>query len=70
MVTVLLLLFTALVTPYEVAFLSSALPTDPMFWVDRVVDVCFGIDVIVNFNLEYLDKARRGPPVLPTPRLN
>jgi hypothetical protein len=32
-----------------------------MFWVDRVVDVAFGVDVVINFNLEYLDKVPRQP---------
>ena len=35
----LLLLFTALVTPVEVAFLTTAL--NPLFFINRVVDLSF-----------------------------
>lgn len=52
---VLLMLFTAVVTPYEVAFLSSG-PTEPIFWVDRVVDFLFFIDIFVTMNLVYFDE--------------
>jgi hypothetical protein len=51
---VVLMIFTAVVTPYEVAFLSSG-PTEPIFWVDRVVDFLFFIDIFVTMNLVYFD---------------
>ena len=45
--TTLALLFTALVTPYEVSLLQAKL--DGLFYVNRVVDMIFAIDVFVNF---------------------
>jgi hypothetical protein len=56
MVTLVLLAFTAVVTPFEVCFLDpSSDITDGLFWVDRLVDLLFAVDVFVNFNLSYLD---------------
>lgn len=45
--TSLALIFTALVTPYEIALLSPSL--DPLFYVNRVVDGTFLIDILVQF---------------------
>eukprot|EP00946_MAST-07B_sp_MAST-7B-sp1_P005219 g5219.t1 len=48
----LLLIFTATVTPFEIAFV----PTDPdslMFLVNRAVDACFICDMAFNFMLAY-----------------
>lgn len=45
--TTLALLFTALVTPYEISLLEAKL--DVLFYVNRVVDMIFSIDVFVNF---------------------
>lgn len=50
-----LLLFTAVVTPFEVAFIDNDSFTDPLFIINRIVDVCFGIDMILQFNLMFLD---------------
>ena len=47
-----LLLFTATVTPFEIAFI----PTDPdslMFLINRFVDACFICDMVFNFMLAY-----------------
>jgi hypothetical protein len=55
-VTMLLLAFTATVTPFEVCFLEPIVDiTNGLFWVDRVVDFLFAIDVFINFNLAYYD---------------
>lgn len=57
------LAITALVTPYEVAFLSMP-PTwseawgDPLFVVNRLVDVTFVIDLLLQFVLMYQDQNR------------
>eukprot|EP00854_Cymbomonas_tetramitiformis_P020165 gene20165-24136_t len=53
MVTFLLLVFTALVTPYEVAFLSTDL--NAMFFVNRLVDTLFIIDLFFCFFMAYFD---------------
>ena len=45
--TTLALLFTAIVTPYEISLLEAKL--DVLFYVNRVVDMIFSIDVFVNF---------------------
>lgn len=40
--------YTALVAPYEVAFIQTA-PLDAVFVIDRLVDAYFISDIIVNF---------------------
>ena len=45
------LLFTASVTPYEVAFVPTNL--DALFGVNRFVDVLFVIDMVLQFKLMY-----------------
>ena len=52
-VTVFLLLFTALVTPFEIAFLGTKF--DALFVLNRLVDGGFLIDIGLNFRLAYLD---------------
>ena len=52
--TVWLLAFTAVVTPFEVAFLTTDLQT-ALFWINRLVDACFVVDLIINLHLMYLD---------------
>ena len=47
LVTLVLLLFTAVVTPVEVAFLETSL-WSIMFWINRSVDALFVIDIILN----------------------
>ena len=56
--TVLALIFTAIVTPFEVAFLEtpqswSAAWKDPLFYINRLVDVIFSIDLVLQFFLIY-----------------
>ena len=43
------LAFTALVTPFEVAFMPDEGPTRPIFWINRVVDTTFVIDIVLQF---------------------
>jgi hypothetical protein len=50
---VLFLLFTALVTPYEVALLESDVFT-LLWWINRVVDLYFFTDIFIQFNLAYV----------------
>lgn len=55
-VTMLALVFTAFVTPYEVGFIEIP-PAErlesPLFWVNRAVDVIFACDVVLQFCLAY-----------------
>ena len=58
--TTVCLLLTALITPFEVAFLSmpptwTAAWVDPLFLVNRLVDLTFFIDLFLNFFLMYQD---------------
>jgi hypothetical protein len=48
-----LLVFTAIVTPFEVAFLPSRI--DSLFWINRVVDACFVADMVIQCHLRYMD---------------
>ena len=54
------LLFTATVTPYEVALLQPVF--DPLFIVNRVVDGIFAIDVLVQF-VSSLEDAWQEPAI-------
>jgi hypothetical protein len=54
LVMMVLLLFTALVTPFEVSFLETNL--DGMFVINRLVDVGFICDMLVNFRLAFDDE--------------
>lgn len=47
-----LLMFTAVVTPFEVGFLQVHW-TEPLFWVNRLVDFGFICDMCINFFLAY-----------------
>ena len=48
------LIFTALVTPFEVAFLDAAeSPWEPLFLVNRFVDLIFIVDIVFSFMLVY-----------------
>eukprot|EP00854_Cymbomonas_tetramitiformis_P025919 gene25919-31727_t len=46
------MVYTAVVTPYEVAFLSVRL--NMLFVVNRIVDFCFFVDIVFNFNMQYI----------------
>ena len=50
--TMLALVFTAIVTPYEVALLSPT-PKTLLFWINRLIDLIFMVDIVVNFHLAY-----------------
>ena len=54
----LLLVYTALVTPYEVAFLETTWPS-VLFVINRFVDLCFLTDLVMNFFLAYYDAMTR-----------
>ena len=63
-VTTLALLFTALVTPFEVCVLDAGsledIVTDPLAWINRIVDLIFVIDVGLNCFLTYRDWSEKG----------
>jgi len=50
-----LLLFTAVVTPFEVSFLDIKQFWNPLYLINRVVDLSFMFDVLLQFNLMYID---------------
>jgi hypothetical protein len=54
LVTLVLLLFTAVVTPVEVAFLETSL-WSILFWINRSVDALFVIDIFLNFFVAIVD---------------
>ena len=56
-----MLIFVAIVTPYEVAFLETKL--SPLFWINRGVDVIFILDMAVQFCLMYESNQLIGGPV-------
>ena len=52
--------FTALITPVEIAFLEEGLYITPLWVVNRLVDVCFFIDMVITFNMGYQERSERG----------
>ena len=56
-VTTLALLYTASVTPFEVAFLTSrddwTVWRDPLFLINRLLDVIFAADLLFQFLISY-----------------
>ncbi|OQR95095.1 voltage-gated ion channel superfamily [Achlya hypogyna] len=55
MLSVVLLIYTAIVTPYETAFPDASL-SDYMFAINRAVDMCFLFDMVMRFFLMYRDE--------------
>jgi len=56
--TAVLLIWTAIATPYEVGFLNTNLQTQAglaLFIVNWIVDGCFFADLVIQFNLSYFD---------------
>jgi len=51
--TMLALVFTAIVTPYEVAFIPQADYVDSLFVINRTVDVIFCFDIMLQFFLMF-----------------
>jgi hypothetical protein len=51
------LVFTALVTPFEIAFLKVSL--NVLFFINRTVDVVFCTDIFINLRLAYFDPKER-----------
>ncbi|KAI9006438.1 hypothetical protein DFJ74DRAFT_391196 [Hyaloraphidium curvatum] len=54
MITIILLIWTSILTPFEVAFLQSD-GIDVLFLLNRVVDFCFLFDIMVQFCTAYHD---------------
>jgi hypothetical protein len=55
-ITILLLLYTAIVVPYRTCFIEVT----PISWLvaDSVIDGLFAFDIFVNFNSAYMDEDR------------
>ena len=48
------MLFTAIVTPFEVALLETRL--DGLFVVNKLVDAVFVVDIVLTFQMSYVDE--------------
>ena len=58
-VTALALLFTATLTPFEIAFIDQAeSPANAWFIVNRVVDLIFIVDMVLQFFIAYEDRRK------------
>ena len=55
-IMMLLLVFTALFTPFEVAFMETRL--DAVFWINRVVDLGFMVDIGIAMRTSFFDERR------------
>lgn len=51
---VLLVAYSAWVYPFEVAFLKSS-PKKELWIADNIVDLFFGVDIILTFFVAYID---------------
>ncbi|KAG6396383.1 hypothetical protein SASPL_142531 [Salvia splendens] len=49
-----LVVYSAWVCPYEIAFLNSK-PSPPLYIADNIVDIFFAIDIILTFFVAYMD---------------
>lgn len=61
--TTMCLIFTAIVTPFEVAFLTmpstlALASTDPLFIMNRCIDATFTLDMLLQFFVMYQDRSR------------
>ena len=56
LVVFVLLMFTCMVTPFEVAFVRAQPSSSVLFAINRCVDCLFAADVAVNFRLMYFDE--------------
>ena len=52
-----LLIYTATVMPYKIAFIDSV-PGDDWFYLDIIIDVLFFLDFLVNLTSAYYDSDR------------
>ncbi|KAG9399344.1 hypothetical protein AC1031_011685 [Aphanomyces cochlioides] len=55
-VSIVSIVFTAIVTPFETAFMTTSLDSW-LFYVNRCVDLCFFADAVLQFFLMYYDDA-------------
>ena len=53
MTTAVALIFTVIVTPFEVSFLAPTTSIDALFIVNRLVDVAFLLDMVLQFTLMF-----------------
>ena len=60
LVTTLGLVWTALVTPVEVAFLGKPSPSDPLFIINRCIDVVFITDMLLQLRVAYASNTQDG----------
>jgi hypothetical protein len=54
MLIIAVLIFTALVSPYRIAFIT--VDTTPWVVIETIVDITFSIDLILNFFFAYYDE--------------
>ncbi len=54
------LAFTMIFTPYEVGFLRASEFDASHFVFNRIVDLCFMIDIVLTFNMVYQEKELAG----------
>lgn len=52
--------FVATATPFEVAFVTSTAPASALFITNRIIDVIFVVDIVLNFFIPYRQSAKQG----------
>mmetsp|Transcript_61906 Transcript_61906/g.170132 ORF Transcript_61906/g.170132 Transcript_61906/m.170132 type:complete len:87 (-) Transcript_61906:9-269(-) len=58
-VTMLALVFTAFVTPFEIALIRET-KVDALFAINQIVNVVFLIDIVINFFVMYRRESMQG----------
>ncbi|KAL6517728.1 hypothetical protein OROMI_033429 [Orobanche minor] len=53
-VMVILVAYSVWICPYEIAFLNSN-PSRPLYIADNIVDIFFGVDIVLTFFVAYID---------------
>ena len=69
LVMVVALGFTASITPVEVGFLQEGEYITTLWMVNRIVDICFVLDMVFSFNLAYQEPPERGGHMVYSHRL-
>lgn len=54
-IVILLLIYTAYITPYRIAFADTSLEYDDWFFIETIIDILFLIDILITLNCAYFD---------------
>jgi len=68
LVMICLLLYTAIVAPYEVCMMWEDNGYDGLYFLNNVVSLCFAVDIVLNFFMPFRESTRQGAALVKTHR--